>query len=85
MGPARPGRSRVLLALFHALMAEAELRAGHFDEAEAALADSEETGNRWWLAESLRLRGDLQRGGSTSDQAAAEQSYRDAITVARRQ
>jgi predicted ATPase len=74
-----------MLALFHALLAEAELRAGHFDEAEAALADAEETGNRWWRAELLRLRSDLRRGGSALDRAAAEQSYRDAITVARHQ
>jgi class 3 adenylate cyclase/predicted ATPase len=74
-----------MLALFQALLAEAELRAGHFDEATAALADGEESGNRWWRAELLRLRGDLQRSGPAAGRAAAAQSYQDAITVARRQ
>jgi predicted ATPase len=74
-----------MLALFYALLAEAELRAGHFDEASAALADGEGSGNRWWRAELLRLRGDLQRSGSAADRAAAEQSYQDAVTIARHQ
>jgi class 3 adenylate cyclase/predicted ATPase len=74
-----------MLALFHAMLAEAELRAGHVHEAKAALVDGEETGNRWWRAELLRLCGDLQRSGSAPDGAAAEQSYRRAIAVARGQ
>jgi hypothetical protein len=74
-----------MLALFHAMLAEAELQAGNFDEAEAALAGSEEIGNRWWRAEFLRLRGDLQRRGTAVAPRAADRFYRDAIAVARGQ
>jgi predicted ATPase len=47
--------------------------------------DGEETGNRWWRAELLRLCGDLQWSGSAPDGAVAEQSYRRAIAIARGQ
>jgi hypothetical protein len=53
----------------------------------AQLAEAErladETNVKWILAETLRLRGDLQM--LTNDQEAAESSFRDAIAVARRQ
>ena len=73
-----------MLALCRSMLAEAELRAGHFTEAEAAL-ETEEVGNRWWGAEFLRLHGDLQRHKPGSDRGPAEQSYREAIAVARTQ
>ena len=69
-----------MLALFHAILAEAELRAANIEHAEAALAGIENIGNRWWRAEFLRLRGDLQRVGPAAD--AAAQSYREAILLA---
>jgi predicted ATPase len=74
-----------MLGLFRAMLAEAELLSGNFDQAEEALARTEEVGNRWWWAEFHRLRGDLQRSGSVRDRAAAEQSYWEAIAVARGQ
>jgi len=77
--------SWTMLGLFRAILAEAELLSGNFEQAEEALAGTEEVGNRWWWAEFLRLRGDLQRSGPFRDRAAAEQSYREAIAVARGQ
>jgi predicted ATPase len=77
--------SWTMLGLFRAILAEAEHLSGNFELAEEALAGTEEVGNRWWWAEFLRLRGDLQRSGSGRDRAAAEQSYREAIAVARGQ
>ena len=73
-----------MLALFRAILAEAELRAGNFEQA-AALVATEEMGNRWWWAEFLRLRGELRRNGPVGDRAAAEQSYREALAVAQGQ
>jgi predicted ATPase len=77
--------SWTMLGLFRAILAEAELLSGNFEQAEEALAGTEEIGNRWWWAEFLRLRGDLHRSGPVRDRAAAEQSYREAIAVARGQ
>ena len=77
--------SWTMLGLFRAILAEAEHLSGNFELAEEALAGTEEVGNRWWWAEFLRLRGDLQRSGSVGDRAAAEQLYREAIAVARGQ
>ena len=42
------------LALFRTVLAEAELRAGNHEQAEAALMGLDQVGNRWWLAELLR-------------------------------
>jgi class 3 adenylate cyclase len=77
--------SWTMLGLFRAMLAEAELLSGNFEQAEEALTGTEEVGNRWWWAEFLRLRGDLHRSGSVRDKAAAEQSYREAMAVARGQ
>jgi class 3 adenylate cyclase len=77
--------AQVMLDLFDAILAEAELRAGNAAEAAEALARAEQPGKSWWSAELLRLRGDLQRSGPDGDPAAAEQSYREAIAVARGQ
>jgi predicted ATPase len=73
-----------MLALFRAILAEAELRAGNFEQAEALVA-TEEMGNRWWWAEFLRLRGELHRNRPVGDRAAAAQSYREALAVAQGQ
>jgi class 3 adenylate cyclase len=74
-----------MLGLFRAMLAEAELLSGNFEHAEEALAGTEQVGNRWWRAEFLRLRGDLQSSGPVRDSGGAEQSYRKAIAVARGQ
>jgi class 3 adenylate cyclase/predicted ATPase len=77
--------AEVLVELFMAELAEAELCAGNAEAAVVALARGEETDSGWWRAEFLRLRGDLHRRGPRPDSAAAEGSYREAIAVARRQ
>jgi hypothetical protein len=74
-----------MLALFRTVLAEAELQAGNYEQAEAALAGLDQGGNRWWRAELLRLRADLQRSGLISDAKEAEGSYRAAIAVAQEQ
>jgi hypothetical protein len=66
-----------MLALFRAILAEAELHAGNFEQAEA-LVSASDIGNRWWKAEFLRLLGDLHRRGSVGDRVAPEQSCRQA-------
>ncbi len=53
---------------------------GHLNEAQR-LAD--ETGERWSVAEALRLRGDVLL--AMSDRAGAEASYREAIALAQQQ
>ena len=73
-----------MLALFRAILAEAELDAGNFEQAKALVATNDMC-NRWWNAEFLRLLGELHRSGPLRDRAAAEQSYREALAVARGQ
>ncbi|MBV9827445.1 MAG: AAA family ATPase [Alphaproteobacteria bacterium] len=74
-----------MLALFRALLAEADIAAGEFDSAESLLTEMAESGNRWWWAELLRLQGDLQRARPVANGTRAEAVYRDAFAVARRQ
>jgi predicted ATPase len=52
----------------------------HFAEAQRL---AEETGDRWFLAETLRLRGDVLL--ATGDLSGAEASYREAIAIAQQQ
>jgi predicted ATPase len=52
----------------------------HFAEGQSL---AEETGDRWFLAETLRLTGDVL--AATGDRAGAEASYREAIGVAQQQ
>ncbi len=75
---------QTMSALFRAILAEAELRAGNFEHAQALVA-TDEAGDRWWWAEFLRLRGELHRSRSLNERAASEQPYREAIAVARGQ
>ncbi|HEX3860191.1 MAG TPA: adenylate/guanylate cyclase domain-containing protein [Stellaceae bacterium] len=77
------GSAWTMLGLFRALVAEAELLAGNYEQAEAALGKIKPAGNRWWWSECLRLRGELQQIAITGDLAGAECSYRQAIAVAR--
>jgi predicted ATPase len=73
-----------MLGLFRTILAEAELRAGNFEQAEALVAT--EMDNRgWWVAECLRLRGEFHRNGPVGDRAAVEQSFREALVVAQGQ
>ncbi len=81
--------AKVQQGFFYAVLAETELRAGHVELARTALADSrtssDETTEIFWLAEVCRLGGDLLVSGPSPDQAAAEQCYRDALSIARGQ
>jgi predicted negative regulator of RcsB-dependent stress response len=53
---------------------------GHLSEAQRL---AEETGERWTLAETLRLRGDVLL--ATGDPTGAEAGYREAIAIAQSQ
>jgi hypothetical protein len=66
-------------------MAEAELHAGNFDRAAAALDEAATLGQGWWRSEIARLRGDLTRAGRPVDGKDAEYWYRKAIAVAQEQ
>ena len=68
-------------------LAEASAKVGQLEEGLHCLAEAaqlvETTHERWWEAELRRLRGDLL--DATGDRAAAEQSYHQALAVAKRQ
>jgi hypothetical protein len=74
--------ARVNLDLYRATLAEAELRAGNFEEGTAVLIQGERSTDEWWRAGYLRLRGDLLLRGPNDDRGAAERLYRQAISVA---
>jgi class 3 adenylate cyclase len=74
-----------MVGLFRTMLAEAELRAGNFEQAEALVATEEMDKRGWWVAEFLRLRGEFHRNGPVGDRAAAEQSFREALAVAQGQ
>lgn len=80
-------RGLLLHAYFLTLLAEVYGRAGQLDRGlqalDAALAEAEQTGERWWAAEMHRGRGDLLR--EQGDDRAAEQAYLRAIEIARGQ
>ena len=73
------------LEVYRAGLVEAELRAGNFERASASLLGIETGGAKYWGAELLRLRGDMQRSGPHRDEAASERSYREALRVAQGQ
>jgi tetratricopeptide (TPR) repeat protein len=76
-------------SLFLSLIAQAQSRFGQCDEALAAIDEAlaiiEETGERAFEAEVHRTRGELLLARGVSNAAQAEQSFRLAIEVARRQ
>ena len=74
--------SHVNLDLYRAILAEAELRAGNFEECAVALIPGERNTDEWWRAGYLRLRGDFSLRGPNDERAAAERLYRQAISVA---
>ena len=81
--------ARLWLPIFLALEAEAHAKAGRSDTAlqiiEEALAISDETGERWALAEVLRIKADLLQatGGATNDEI--EALLVNSLEIARRQ
>ncbi len=74
--------AHVNLDLYRAILVEAELRAGNFEEGKAVLIQGERSTDEWWRAGYLRLRGDLLLRGPNDDRGAAERLYRQAISVA---
>jgi class 3 adenylate cyclase len=74
--------AHVNLDLYRAILAEAELRAGNFEEGTAVLIQGERSTDEWWRAGYLRLRGDLLLRGPNDERGAAERLYRQAISVA---
>ena len=74
--------AHVNLDLYRAILAEAELRVGNFEEGTAVLIQGERSTDEWWRAGYLRLRGDLLLRGPNDDRGAAERLYRQAISVA---
>ena len=81
-------RRRIFRPLVSTLVAETEAEAGRPERelaiVDAALASIEETGQRWFLAEALRARGELLRACGHPP-AAAEEAFTRAIEVARNQ
>jgi DNA-binding winged helix-turn-helix (wHTH) protein/predicted ATPase len=81
-------RRRIFQPLVSTLVAETEAEAGRPERGlaivDAALASIEETGQRWFLAEALRARGQLLRACG-HPLAAAEEAFTRAIAVARQQ
>ena len=73
---------------FLGLLAEALMKSGDIDQAAEALAEAlaaaDSTGQRYYEAELYRLKGELLLVGATQT-AEAEQSFRRAIEIARRQ
>ena len=74
---------------FLALRAEAYLRAGQRDESLAAVDQAldfvRESGERWWEAEVYRLRGEVLLARRARDRSNAEECFRRALRVARKQ
>jgi class 3 adenylate cyclase/predicted ATPase len=77
------------VSLYETILAEAETEAGETDAALAtidrAIAESERTGQRWYEAESRRIRGDILLKRNPPDRAPAEEAYEAAIAVANQQ
>jgi predicted ATPase len=70
-------------------LVEVSLIAGHWERAEADLADGfafvEQSGERYWLADLHRLRGQLALKQPVPDRSRAEACFTQAIDIARRQ
>ncbi|MCS6897884.1 MAG: hypothetical protein NZM29_07920, partial [Nitrospira sp.] len=72
-----------------ALLAERYLHDGRIDEGLDAVANAQQLaatqGERFWTAELSRLKGELLLGGADPPIEAAEQCFREALTIARNQ
>ena len=70
---------------YNAVLAEAELRAGHLERARTALNDataiSEELGETFWRPGMLCVEGDLLRAWSSDSWREAEELYREAVAL----
>jgi predicted ATPase len=72
---------------FHSILAETLARDGKYDEAlselDTAMELSEKTGDHFWDAEILRLKGAVNLQTSSPDESASEQNFLKAMDVAR--
>jgi predicted ATPase len=82
-------RQSLFRPLFGALLAETESAAGHHDAAletiDTELAIMKQTGQRWFLADAHRVRGEILLKSRGADTEAAEAAFLQAIEVARAQ
>jgi len=89
LGLMRKENIATLTPLFGVLLAETQAEAGRFDAAvatvDAELAKITVTGQRWCLAETHRVHGEIMLKSPASDTAAAEAAFVRAIEVARSQ
>lgn len=85
----RERRIRQSLPWCLTLLAEMEANTGENELAltsiDTALAESQQTGEHWYDAESHRMRGNILLARDPADGAAAEQAFRAAIAVAQQQ
>ena len=70
-------------------LAQAHVQAGHFDcaaeLADQAIGEVERTGERWWQAEALRIKGEILIVISAANRADAERCFEGALACARAQ
>jgi class 3 adenylate cyclase/predicted ATPase len=80
---------KLLASYFRTLLAEAWYRAGDPDRAGEALQDArqlaDETAERFWVAASLQLEGEIALARAHPDPSQAEACFREAIDLARQQ
>ncbi len=85
----REQQAIAMVPLVDGLLAELEGKAGNAERAfahlDAALSDSERSGQYWYEAELYRVRGELLLRGHAPDVAGAEAAFRRALEIARRQ
>jgi predicted ATPase len=76
-------------SFFNAMLAETELRAGHFEHAMVALKDaaaiSDKLDETFWRPGILCVEGDVLRARSAGDRRAAEDCYCKAMVIAQEQ
>ena len=87
--PAASRESATYIPLFATALAEAEVEAGEIEAALATIdrviADSERTGQRWFDAESHRIRGNILLKRDPANTAPAEEAFLTAIAIAQQQ
>lgn len=80
-------KAKMMMGFYYSILAEMELRAGYttlaFQAFEKAVGHSNGFGNEFWRAGMLCIRGDLL--AASDKYLEAEQSYQEALEVARRQ
>ena len=85
----REQQIRVWMPFSLTVLAEVEAEAGEIDvalaTADRAIAETEETGQRWYEAETYRVRGALQLKSGAANAGAAELTFRRAIAIAQAQ